>query len=290
MAGIYQKDLAGLTAGGDALAQLILGAKAKEQQARQQKDLDIAKAGEMVPIELDAQKQKNAQTLEDLLGATKRLPAGSDITLSGGGIRLPDPRANEYNLNLTPAQKAVDMKFGKEYADYYTEGGKASIDKDLEQLRKLPERLEATDMASGPFVGILPKFARDVIAPDASSIQDEFEQVAQKTLKKILGGQFAQQEAKEFFARAYNPRLSEAENSKRIKASISELENMTQDKENAARYYEQHGTLAGFKPRLSAPLSTNRGTGEDKEIVKQQRNKRTGQIKITYSDGSTEIK
>lgn len=150
-------------------------------------------------------------------------------------------------LKLTPAQKKVDEVFAKDYADYYAGGGRASVDKDISKIKELPGKLRKSG-GTGPVIGILPKFARDIVFPETSSIQEDFEAVAQKSLKKILGGQFAQEEAREFFARAFNPRLDAETNAKRMEGVLEEIEGMASDKAAAAAYYEQNGTLSGFVP------------------------------------------
>lgn len=147
---------------------------------------------------------------------------------------------------LTPGQKAADTAFGKEYSDYIAGGGKADIEKNIQQLKDVRQELGKTDTATGPLIGLLPKSVRDLVTPKGAALQDKVEEVVQRNLRAILGAQFTEKEGERLIARAYNPRLSEAENMKRLNALITQIESAAQQKDLAAKFFEEKGTLQGF--------------------------------------------
>lgn len=147
---------------------------------------------------------------------------------------------------LSEAQKYVDREFGKEYARW-TGGAFANVQSNLEKLEDVVNQLKTTDEATGTFVGLIPKAVRDLVTPEGAALQDTVESVIMQTLKETLGAQFTEREAKKLLETAYNPRLSEEENAKRLQRTIQQIKSMVQAKQDAAKYYERAGTLRGFK-------------------------------------------
>lgn len=147
----------------------------------------------------------------------------------------------------TVGETALDKKFAQTYESFIVSGGAAKARRNLAAVGEVVKNLDKTDKASGPLIGSIPKWARDIVAPEGSKLQDSLESVVQQTLKDTLGGQFAALEAKELLARAYNPRLSESENKKRSQAVLDELRAAVDSKVEAARYFEDHGSLRGYK-------------------------------------------
>lgn len=158
-------------------------------------------------------------------------------------------RADE--LDLTPGQKAADTTFGKEYADYGAGGGSATIDKNMGLLRGAIDKLEGkggSKVETGGLSGYLPEWGQDLVASDVANVRDDIRSAIQTSLKQILGGQYTEREGKAIFERAFNPRLSSADNVKKAQAELAALESMAGQKDQAIRYFEKNGTLTGFKP------------------------------------------
>lgn len=155
---------------------------------------------------------------------------------------------------LTPAQKKVDEEFAKEYNDFINRGGYADVQKNVEQLREVKKLLGEKKTATGPIIGTIGsvpfgigKGIRDIITPEGAAMQDRVEEVVQRNLRLILGAQFTEREGQRLIERAYNPRLSEEENAKRVGALLDQIEKAANAKMQAAKFYEQHGTLQGFE-------------------------------------------
>ena len=68
----------------------------------------------------------------------------------------------------------------------------------------------------------------------------------QEDLRAILGGQFAQLEAKELIKRAYNPRLSEKQNLARVQLLLAQIKNVTNLRQSLFDYFAENNTTQGF--------------------------------------------
>lgn len=150
-------------------------------------------------------------------------------------------------VQLTEGEKATDRTYGKDYAARVSSGGYSAAEKKLEQLKSAVSKLKNIDTASGPIVGLLPKSWRDTILPGGSAVQDEVEQVAQESMKQILGGQFTEREGEGILKRAYNPRQEEGENLTRVGRLHKQLTEALSLQKAADDYFKTHGTMRGFE-------------------------------------------
>jgi hypothetical protein len=148
----------------------------------------------------------------------------------------------------TPGDKKVDETFAAEMAPFIT-GGYADTVKQLDQLKGAVDSLTASPEGSltGPQVGIMPRQALSVINPKAAAIQENVEEVVQRNLRLVLGAQYTEKEGERLIARAYNPYLSQAENSKRVNRLITQIKTAADEKLAASKYFQEKGTLKGYK-------------------------------------------
>lgn len=151
------------------------------------------------------------------------------------------------------AVEAVDKAYAKDYNDYILQGGYASLDKNIKILEDAQKKLKDPDgpNLTGAGLGLVPDFIRRFTAPESIAVRDRVESVIQQSLRQILGAQFTEKEAERLIQRSYNEGLDEKENAKRLKETIGELRTMADAKEEAAKYFEEKGTLEGFKPTSS---------------------------------------
>lgn len=149
-------------------------------------------------------------------------------------------------------QQAIDREYGKKFAQRVSEGGYADAEKGVSQIDDAIGQLGKTDSATGPLVGLLPKGVRDIVTPSGAAIQDSIEEVVQRNLRQVLGAQFTQEEGKRLIERAYNPRLSEAENVKRLKRLQMQMQKALQSQKAADEYFQTHGTMEGFTGKTYA--------------------------------------
>ena len=150
-------------------------------------------------------------------------------------------------LNLTPAQEKVDETFAPEYTEWAAGGGYATVNKNMEQLDFTLKALESGDMdVTGGFSTWLPDAVRSQWYPESMDVQEQVEEVVQRNLRLVLGAQFTEREGVRLIARAYNKRMSEERNARRVRALLESIRVAADAKNQAAKYYEQHRTLAGF--------------------------------------------
>lgn len=155
--------------------------------------------------------------------------------------------------NLSKGQEAVDKKFADEYVDFKAAGGFADVQKGLGQLNEVLGSLESGKGITGGFAEKLPIYgdaSRTVWNPEGQAVKDSVEEVVQRNLRLILGAQFTEKEGARLIARAYNPALGDAENAKRVRRLITQIGTAAKAKQEAADYFEQNGTLTGFKGKI----------------------------------------
>lgn len=149
------------------------------------------------------------------------------------------------------AGNAVDKGFGEEYVKFATGGGAADAAKGLSQLNEVLGALNRPKaMLSGPMLGSMPDMVKKFTNPGAIAMRERVEDVAQRSMRAILGGQFAEKEGENVIKRAYNQNLSEPENAIRVGRLFEQLKQAYEAKQSATRYFEQNGTLQGWKGKL----------------------------------------
>lgn len=178
------------------------------------------------------------------------------------------PAATITNTNapvITAGNKEVDKNFAQEHVTFAT-GGYADTQKQLDQLREVSANLGKAKPGSltGTIVGNLPDTVRAAINPQAQAAQDAVEEVVQRNLRLVLGAQFTNEEGKRLIARAYNPKLPEAENKKRVDRLISQISEAAESKLDASRYFMANGTLQGWKGKVWSMKDFDPEKGETK--------------------------
>ena len=159
------------------------------------------------------------------------------------------PSIQNVIMPATPGQEAADKKFAGDFIDFAT-GGYADVQKQLEQLREASAVLGSGKSVSGPIMGNLPDSVLAATNPQAVSTKEAIQEVAQRNLRLILGAQFTEKEGERLIARVFNPRLGEAENKKRVDRLIRQIAGAAQAKLDAAKYFQEHGSLTGWQGRL----------------------------------------
>lgn len=151
---------------------------------------------------------------------------------------------------LNTAEKAVDSKFGKEYADFFAGGGINNLEKNVSELKRAIDLIENAKEGetSGKLIGLADKTGQlTFVSPLAADVKDIIGGVAQSNLRQILGGQFAQKEGEALLQRQYDTGQTKENNLRRLKSLYKQASDTIKDKKAAAQYYEEFGTLKGFK-------------------------------------------
>ena len=147
---------------------------------------------------------------------------------------------------LTEGQKAIDKAFSKEYGEFVLKGGFADVQKGLSQLNEAVDILK-TEGGTGSIIGNLPDSLSAFFNKSGLKAKELVSEVVQRNLRLVLGAQFTEKEGERLINRAFNPRLSEEENIKRITRLADSIKRAANQKEKAAEYFEKFGTLKGFK-------------------------------------------
>lgn len=161
--------------------------------------------------------------------------------------------------NLSVGQETIDREFAKDIVEF----NPADVGKGLTQLQEASSRLGGTakdedgkaiepENLTGAMIGLMPDSFNDIFNPKASEVKEAVEEVVQRNLRLVLGAQFTEKEGQRLISRAYNPRLDEKENKKRVDRLIKSIEGAMQQKQDQARYFTEKGTLKGYQ---FAPVS-----------------------------------
>ncbi len=175
--------------------------------------------------------------------------------------------------SLTVGQKKLDEDYSKDYNDWTTVN-RSQASKSLAKLKNALNALTQGAQSnfpaiSGRTVGALPDFLR----PTASRVvEQDVQETAQAGLKAALGTAFTEKEGERILKTSYDKTLPETENIKKVNAIIKELEERIANQESKRAYFEENGTLKGWKaPYYYPEPSTNTQTkptvtGETKVI------------------------
>lgn len=237
-------------------------AKAQEQARRAAKDAAdaAAKAQEfdLKKQELELKKQDSAANRSAKAAEQQALRDAKQETVS------------------TKAQLAQDVQFAKEEATKASEGGDASIQKNLGLLKNAQSQLQGSkegglfDRVQGALTKTFPT-ATSVIAPGTAKLQKDIESAIQGTLKPILGSAYTEAEGQRILGNAYDAALGDDVNAQRLIPVIQELETLKANKDKAAEYFRQKGTLAGFSPEAGVTSSapkTPLSSSEQEELAR----------------------
>jgi len=161
-----------------------------------------------------------------------------------------DKRKAEAEAKPSAFTEAVDKKFAEDFLEWETTG-LSGVKSNLKQLDKAKELLKSGTNSTGPLVGLLPKAARDVVAPDSGKIQDIVQAVVMPTLRPILGSQFTAEEGKRVVENTFNPRLSREENQRRLGILEDTVTEQALAKQAMADWVKEKKTLDGYTgPRV----------------------------------------
>lgn len=146
----------------------------------------------------------------------------------------------------------TDETYAKDYVAFMN-GGASDAQKQLSQLQDVVTQLsDPKAKLSGPFIGSTPdallKFSKT--GQNSIAMRERVEEVAQRSLRAILGSQFTEKEGERIIARSYNPNLPESENAIRVGRLFTQLQQSLAAKQAAAQYFQKNNTLEGWNGKL----------------------------------------
>jgi hypothetical protein len=158
-------------------------------------------------------------------------------------------------LNLTPGQKKVDESYAKDY-NTFTATGRNNAANTIDKLVELQKEV-AADTGFGEAGGTrlpIPDMLRSRLAIER---RDDARNFANKTLKELFGGQLSDGEREAAAREFWNDDLDNKSNAKRLAGKIQELKDNLVSQTAKAQYYEDNGTLQGFKGGSSSTSSSS---------------------------------
>lgn len=216
-----------------------------------------AKGYEIIDLQIDRDRLKEQRDSIDprspeYLNLSRRIQELDKRISYLGGER------KEGGPEETVGEKALNKKIGEEYADWVVRGGAVQSASRISRINDIVSKLGKRTDISGPVVGFavesLPTIA-SVLYPDAQDAKDVVESVVQTDLRAILGAQFAQKEGEALIKRAYNPRLGEEKNSRRLRLLALQMQMVNDEKNRAMTYFaENKGSMKGYTFR---PFTAN---------------------------------
>jgi hypothetical protein len=249
-------------------------------QGQQAKPMDFSEVGEsgMRDVALKRQQQQDKlNLLNSEYGKDLQAQQAKDAMLASQAAarRQADmdslTKAKIYSditkEKLMPGEKKLDEDFAKDYNEW-TSAGKAQADKNLTKLREAAQTLQNENLVSGRLVGSLPNFLR---TEKSKVAEQSVREAAQAALKAVLGAQFTEKEGERIMRNAFDPTLSEAENLKKVTATIKELEERIANQNSKSRFFEQNrGSLRGWKTPSISPTENEIRTINGKQYRKVQ--------------------
>jgi hypothetical protein len=179
--------------------------------------------------------------------ASGLIPEGTTLTQYIASKRPPGTTVNVGGGDkLTPGQSKVDEKFADDYVAWTTGGGQDAAAQ-IAQLKPVIQALEEGKPITGVPVAVQPDLLLAMTNPKALQSREQVEEVVQRNLRVILGAQFTEKEGERLIARAFNPKLPPEENAKRLRRLFLQMSSAAEQKNAAAAYFEENGTLRGFK-------------------------------------------
>jgi hypothetical protein len=171
------------------------------------------------------------------------------------------------NLNtgeLSPGWEAVDKAFADKYLEYKTQGISDTRNQ-AAQIATVLGKFESGEDLTGPMYGYTPDFLKVLTNPEAADAQARVESVIQRSLRETLGAQFTEKEGERLISRAYDPKQPPEANAARLRALFKQIESAADAKAAQVQYFEENGTLRGYKgpemPGLNDFYSALEGVG-----------------------------
>ena len=152
-----------------------------------------------------------------------------------------------------PGLKALDETFAKTL-DGTSATQLSAARQDAASVASVLKKLESGEKLTGPLIGSIPEELRALIYPESTQAQQLVEQVVQKNLRAILGGQFAQKEGEQLVKRAYNPKLTPQQNAARLRSLLLTLDAAAQSKQAQTDYFLNNNySLRGYTGFAGVP-------------------------------------
>lgn len=151
----------------------------------------------------------------------------------------------------TKLEEEIDKKFAP-LAVEWMGGEKSRAASRINQLKAVTNILESGKRITGPVVGLTPDVVLSFVNPGSREARANAERVIQEGLRATLGAQFTKVEGENFLARAYDPKAPQADNVRRLRSIVTQMEESAKDRESMMKYMQGpgKGSLQGYTGRV----------------------------------------
>jgi hypothetical protein len=171
---------------------------------------------------------------------------------------LVKPREAPFQVNIpgqptppTKLEEEIDKKFAPMAVEWMG-GEKSRSASRINQLKAVTNVLESGKRITGPVVGLTPDVVLSFVNPGSREARANAERVIQEGLRATLGPQFTKVEGENFLARAYDPKAPQADNVRRLRSIVTQMEESAKDRESMMKYMQGpgKGSLQGYTGRV----------------------------------------
>jgi len=151
----------------------------------------------------------------------------------------------------TKLEEEIDKKFAPMVVEWMG-GEKTKAASRINQLKAVANMLESGKRITGPVVGLTPDVALAFVNPASREARANAEKVIQEGLKAVLGAQFTRPEGEAYLARSYDPKALQADNLRRLRSIVTQMEESAKDRESMMKYMQGpgKGSLKGYTGRI----------------------------------------
>lgn len=201
------------------------------------------------------------------------------------GIESAKKKGQQGGVVVPPLQMKMDEAFANDAVEYLS-GGQAQVEANINNLKDKIRILEGGELnVSGPVVGNTPEFAQSIANPAALSFIGDIRDIVFQSLREKLGAQFTQKEGDRLVAAAFDQRLPEAENVKRLQRLLKTIEGAASSKEAMIAHYRKNKTLEGYEQKALTFDSIF-----DSMVTNDFSNKTDAELKAIYNNGDEATK
>jgi hypothetical protein len=201
------------------------------------------------------------------------------------GLESAKMKGKQGGVVVPPLQKKMDEAFANDAVEYLS-GGQAQVEANINNLKDKIRILEGGELnVSGPVVGNTPEFAQSIANPAALSFIGDIRDIVFQSLREKLGAQFTEKEGDRLVAAAFDQRLPEAENVKRLQRLLKTIEGAASSKEAMIAHYRKNKTLEGYEQKALTFDSIF-----DSMVTNDFSNKTDAELKAIYNNGDEATK
>lgn len=159
--------------------------------------------------------------------------------------RQNEAKATKVNTNVsTKGPNKVDELAAGEWTEWNLKGLREDAYNQIDTLDAAIKKMRSVPGITGVKSGIVSMFgegAQNLFTPEMKDVRQDVEQVAQRSLKAVLGAQFARVEGEMLLERAFNPWLAPEVNVRRAERLMAVAKDMAAAKDRHLSQFQANG-------------------------------------------------